>query len=109
MMCIHFGGRHQPGASVQKAAGCSRVGGHVEGEEALHKDPLRGVLMLQRSAEVVQVSLLRGRGRLLIWGWEELKENPGQQNRKAYYHFRKKYSISKHELLAVQQVGPNVY
>lgn len=75
---------------MQEAAGCSRVGGHVEGEEALHKDPLRGVLMLQRSAEVVQVSLLRGRGRLLIWGWEEPERKFRTTKKKGLLSFQEK-------------------
>lgn len=65
MMCVYFWRRHQPWALVQKAAGCSHVGGYIERDEALHEDAFGSVFILQRSAQVVEVSLLeqsRGKG-----------------------------------------------
>lgn len=57
MLCIHSRRRCQPRASVQEAAGCRHTGGHVEGDQTLHEDPFRGILVLQGSAEVVQIGL----------------------------------------------------
>ena len=74
MLCIHSRRRRQPRASVQEAGGRSPAAGHVEGDQALHKDPLRGILVLQGSAEVVQIGL-GGRGGGLMT-WKELESNP---------------------------------